>query len=105
MNPRRLHSDTIFSIRTFSFGPAIIEFVSVRQLCAGVNQIFNGANLIGLTGGERRGLFKRVSTRVESSVEECIGRRHKFFRSGGKARNNLARLRRGFDRDDFDLPG
>jgi hypothetical protein len=38
MNPRRLHSDTIFSISTFSFGSAI-GLASVCEEGAGVNQI------------------------------------------------------------------
>jgi hypothetical protein len=42
MNPRRLHSDTIFSISTFSFGSAI-GLASVCEAGAGVNQIFTGA--------------------------------------------------------------
>ena len=41
MNPRRLHSDTIFSIRTFSFG-STIGLVSVCDAPGAVNEILIG---------------------------------------------------------------
>ena len=41
MKPRRLHSDTIFSIRTFSFGSAI-GLVSVCDARGAVNEILTG---------------------------------------------------------------
>ncbi len=53
MNPRRLHSDTIFSIRTFSFGSAI-GLASVCDARAGVNEILTGliaARRVGFTRG------------------------------------------------------
>jgi hypothetical protein len=61
MNPRRLHSDTIFSICKFSFGSGIGP-ISVCEAGAGVNQIFTGLepmapDFIGLTRGKWRGLF------------------------------------------------
>ena len=48
---------------------------------------------------------KCVSTKVEPSVWEFIGQRRQCFPRGGKARNHLARIRRGFDGDGRDLPG
>ena len=53
MNPRRLHSDTIFSIKTFSFGSAIGSG-SVRQSRGAVNEI-----LIGQIARAARGFHAR----------------------------------------------
>jgi hypothetical protein len=46
MNPRRLHSDTIFSMSGLYFGSAIGP-VSVCEAGAGVNQIFTRAGTVG----------------------------------------------------------
>jgi hypothetical protein len=47
MNPRRLHSDTIFSINAFSFGSAI-GLASVCDERTAVNEIFR---LVGMPPG------------------------------------------------------